>query len=127
MGRLKALAPRLSAAPQRLARATDERSLDRRRLADTETRKLYKTARWQRNRLAVFARDLYRCAKCRRIEANTSRLVCDHIEPHRGHVETFWAGPFQTLCKRCLDSEKQRQEKRQRGIVVLLGRSRKSE
>jgi hypothetical protein len=110
MGRLKALAPRLSAAPQRLARATDERSLDRGRLAHNETRRLYKTARWQRNRLAVFARDLYRCAKCQRIEADTSKLVCDHVEPHRGDVEKFWAGPFQTLCKGCHDSEKQKEE-----------------
>jgi hypothetical protein len=89
---------------------TDERSLDRRRSAETETRRLYKTARWQHNRLAVFARDLYRCANCSCIEADTSKLVCDHVEPHRGDVEKFWAGPFQTLCKACHDGEKQKQE-----------------
>jgi hypothetical protein len=110
MGRLKALAPRPSAAPQRLAGTTDESSLDRRRLAHTETRKLYKTARWQRNRHSVFARDLYTCARCSRIDADTSKLVCDHVEPHRGDIEKFWAGPFQTLCKRCHDGEKQKEE-----------------
>jgi hypothetical protein len=112
MGRLKGLAPRLAAAPQRLARATDERSLDRRRLAESETRKLYKTARWQRLRMEILARDLYTCQRtgCGRIEGDTSRLVCDHVEAHRGDVEKFWSGPFRTLCKRCHDGVKQMEE-----------------
>jgi hypothetical protein len=53
---------------------------------------------------------LYRCARCSRIEADTSKLICDHVEPHRGDVEKFWAGPFQTLCKGCHDGEKQKEE-----------------
>jgi 5-methylcytosine-specific restriction enzyme A len=73
---------------------------------------LYKTARWQRMRLTILPGDLYTGASCCVIEADTLRLICDHIEPHRGNVEKFWAGPFQILCKRCYDSEKQRQEKR---------------
>lgn len=25
-------------------------------------------------------------------------LVCDHVEPHKGDLDKFWSGPFQTLC-----------------------------
>jgi 5-methylcytosine-specific restriction enzyme A len=103
MARLKTLKPQLCAAPSRLHRATDERSLDRRRLADTETRKLHKTARWQQLRWSVLVRDQFTCQICRRLEGDTSRLVCDHVEPHRGDVDKFWSCPFQTLCKPCHD------------------------
>jgi 5-methylcytosine-specific restriction protein A len=65
----------------------------------------YKTARWQRLReLQLGEHPL--CAFCKRI-AN----VCDHEQPHRGDEERFWAGPFQSLCKPCHDSDKQRIEK----------------
>jgi 5-methylcytosine-specific restriction endonuclease McrA len=110
MGRLKALQPRLQPAPSRLHRATDERSLDRRRLADSETRKAYNTRRWKDKRWAVLVRDQFTCRMCGRIEADTSLLVCDHIEPHRGDVEKFWSDPCQTLCKTCHDSVKQHEE-----------------
>jgi 5-methylcytosine-specific restriction endonuclease McrA len=124
MGRLKALPPRLAAAPNRLYRATDERSLDRRRLADTETRKLHKTKRWQDLRWSVLVRDLFTCQICKRIEGDTSQLVCDHVEPHRGDVEKFWAGPFQTLCKACHDGQKQKEEiaARAAGLDVYGGK-----
>lgn len=74
-------------------------------------RRLYSTARWQRLRQDVFLRDLYQCRACGRIEADTSQLVCDHVEPHRGDLVKFWEGPFQTLCKTCHDGEKQRAER----------------
>lgn len=115
MGRLKSLAPRLSGLPQRvstLGRQDLERARDAARDREIATRALYKTARWQCLRLVIFARDLYRCAMCGKIEGNTSLLVCDHVVRHRGDVEKFWAGPFQTLCKGCHDSEKQRAEHR---------------
>lgn len=72
----------------------------------------YKTARWQRLRWSVLTRDLFTCRMCGRIEADTSQLVCDHVEPHRGDERTFWAGPFQTLCKPCHDRDKQSAERR---------------
>jgi hypothetical protein len=124
MGRLKALKPRLSAPPSRLSRPTDERSLDRRRLADTETRKLHKTKRWQDLRWSVLLRDQFTCQICRRLEGDTSKLVCDHVEPHRGDVEKFWSGPFQTLCKPCHDGQKQKEEvaARAAGLDVYGGK-----
>jgi hypothetical protein len=36
--------------------------------------------------------------------------VVDHVNPHRGDMEKFWNGPFQSLCERCHNSHKQRQE-----------------
>jgi 5-methylcytosine-specific restriction endonuclease McrA len=117
MAKLKSLTPRLSMAGARVAvlrREDLERARDVRRDSEVATRQLYKTARWQRLRLTVLARDLYTCRICGRIEGNTSRLICDHIEPHRGDVEKFWAGPFQTLCKPCHDGEKQRLERTER-------------
>jgi hypothetical protein len=38
--------------------------------------------------------------------------ICDHIEPHKGDEDRFYAGPFQSLCKLHHDSTKQRNEKR---------------
>jgi hypothetical protein len=52
--------------------------------------------------LEIRARDLYTCQRtnCRRIEGGTCRLVCDHVQPHRGDVEKFWSGPFLTDASR---------------------------
>jgi hypothetical protein len=39
-------------------------------------------------------------------------VVVDHIVPHRGDMKLFWdSGNWQSLCKTCHDSFKQRQEK----------------
>jgi 5-methylcytosine-specific restriction endonuclease McrA len=114
MSRLSTVKPRLAPVRPRVShvgREALERARDRARDADEATRRLYKTARWQKLRLRIFARDLYLCAICGKVEGNTARLVCDHVEPHRGDTAQFWAGPFQTLCKACHDGEKQRLER----------------
>lgn len=73
------------------------------------------------------ARALYRSQAWRSIRANQLRMeplcrtcfdqgdyreatVCDHVTPHRGDVQKFWAGPFQSLCASCHSSAKQRAE-----------------
>jgi 5-methylcytosine-specific restriction endonuclease McrA len=44
--------------------------------------------------------------------SETSRLVADHIRPHRGEEAAFWdLGNLQCLCKACHDGEKQRIER----------------
>lgn len=88
----------------------DEAARSRWRRAHQPWQQWYRTARWQRLRMEVLTRDLFTCQRCRRIEADTSQLVCDHVEPHRGDSDKFWTGPFQTLCKPCHDREKQREE-----------------
>lgn len=71
----------------------------------------YKTARWQRLRWLVLVRDMFTCRKCRRIESDTSKLVADHIEPHRGNEALFWDETnLQCLCKVCHDKTKQAEE-----------------
>jgi len=82
---------------------------DARRLAESETRKLYKLKRWY----ALRDRQLRAEPLCRLCESEgriTPATVCDHVTPHRGDVDRFWAGPFQSLCKPCHDGAKQREE-----------------
>lgn len=85
-------------------------------------RRWYKTARWQKLRMDVLLRDHFTCQRveCTRVEADTSRLVCDHRRPHRGDERLFWDQEnLQTLCKRCHDGVKQRDEQSsldQRGV-----------
>jgi 5-methylcytosine-specific restriction protein A len=114
MGRLKQLPSRLSALPPRLASGAPmtEAGRSQHRDASHHWRKRYKTARWQKLRWSVLMRDLFTCRRCRRIEANTSQLVADHVSPHRGNEVMFWdAGNLQCLCKPCHDRDKQAEER----------------
>ena len=70
----------------------------------------YKTARWQRLRAMHLAGEPL-CRMCKVERRTTPATVCDHVEPHRGDWDKFWAGPFQSLCKQHHDSDKQRIEK----------------
>lgn len=62
---------------------------------------LYDTARWKKIRKAQLAKEPW----CRNHLENMGEYVpatqCDHIEPHRGDVEKFFTGPFQSLCDSC--------------------------
>lgn len=78
-------------------------------------RKWYNTTRWRQLRWHIIKGALFTCSLCNKIEPDTSKLVCDHIIPHRGEEAKFWdSSNLQCLCKRCHDSDKQRQENRQR-------------
>lgn len=114
MGRLKAMPNRLAPMPSRVARPTYDGEGARSRMRrDTQSwRKWYSTKRWQRLRWSVLVRDAFTCRRCRRIESNTSQLVADHCEPHRGDAGLFWgADNLQCLCKACHDGAKQREER----------------
>lgn len=73
-------------------------------------KRLYGLKRWKDIRIATFIRDLQVCQLCGHQEHDTSLLVCDHVNPHRGDEALFWAGPFQTLCDFCHKVHKQSQE-----------------
>lgn len=73
-------------------------------------KRLYGLKRWKDLRLEIFTRDEHRCALCGHVEKDTSKLICDHVNPHRGDEALFWAGPFQTLCEFCHKVHKQSQE-----------------
>jgi len=113
MAKLKTLKPLVSTLRPKLGYApADERGRSQYRDETQPWRRWYKTSRWQKLRWSVLVRDGFQCQKCQRIDGDTSRLVCDHVEPHRGDETLFWSGPFQTLCKGCHDSVKQSEERR---------------
>lgn len=77
-------------------------------------RKWYSTARWRALRMHILIRDRFTCQwpDCGQVVGNTSQLVADHKEPHRGDQALFWdEGNLQTLCKPCHDRHKQRTER----------------
>lgn len=115
MGRLKLLKPALAPARARPLTDTSEKERLRRREQDVAWRKWYHSERWRRLRAEVLLRDGYTCRMpgCGRIEFNTSLLVCDHVEPHRGDPDLFWdERNLQCLCKACHDGRKQAEERR---------------
>ncbi len=114
MSRLGRLSQPLSPAQPRIGYiATDEKAYDRARGQAYPWRKWYYTKRWKLLRMRVFERDGFRCRMCGRLEGDTSKLVADHIEPHRGDPAKFWdeGGNVQTLCKPCHDGDKQKLER----------------
>jgi hypothetical protein len=70
----------------------------------------YGTTRWKALRAAHLSAEPF-CRMCAAAGVKTRAVVLDHIEPHRGDPRRFWGGPFQSLCKRHHDSEKQHAEK----------------
>lgn len=52
------------------------------------------------------------CVFCLAQDRYTGATVADHVEPHKGDVESFLCGALQSLCKSCHDGAKQRIEKR---------------
>ena len=68
-------------------------------------------SRWQKAR-AGFLRSHPLCADHQKRGHIVEATVVDHIVPHRGDYELFWSrGNWQSLCKTCHDSAKQRIEK----------------
>jgi hypothetical protein len=94
------------------ARAPGSYDAERRSLV--ATRKLYGTARWRKVRAAQLAEEPL-CRTCREAGRVIPADTCDHVEPHRGDVEAFWRGPFQSLCTPCHTRTKQSQERGRRG------------
>lgn len=121
MAKLKALDSRLSALPSRVAWLDqDKAAASRARDAIRVDRAFYKTARWQRLRWSILERDLFTCRRCGAVEADSSKLVADHIIPAVERPELIWdAANLQCLCVGCHSGAKQREE---RGVGRSLGR-----
>jgi 5-methylcytosine-specific restriction protein A len=118
MGKLKALPNRLASLKPALGflPRLDPKS-EASRTANAPWRAWYKTARWQKLRWSILARDLFTCqCGCGVTEVDTSKLVADHRRPHRGDERLFWdPGNLWTLRKTpCHDSWKQRIERADR-------------
>ena len=87
---------------------------DRRSPEATAYRRLYKTARWRKLRLAQLSQEPL-CRMCAEDGRTTLATVCDHVDPRtKDDPATFYDGPFQSLCDeapwRCHSSRKQRIE-----------------
>ena len=112
MGKLSNLRRPLASLPSRLSRPADAEGHSK---TAEPWRKWYSLARWKRLRIEVFKRDMFTCQRkeCGRLVGDTSKLVADHRQPHRGDPVLFWDDDnLQTLCKTCHDREKQREERR---------------
>jgi 5-methylcytosine-specific restriction enzyme A len=88
-----------------------ERRYDRERRQRALWRSWYKSAKWKRIRKAQLEREPL-CVFHQRRGETVAATVCDHVKPHRGDRERFFAGPFQSLCKPCHDGDKQSIERR---------------
>lgn len=84
---------------------------DKRRAERYEWRKWYGSARWQKIR-AIQLNEFPLCRFCAEDGRVTAATECDHVEPHKGNPDKFYAGPFQSLCKSCHARDKQRAERR---------------
>ena len=69
-------------------------------------RKLYGSARWKRIRNAQFDSQPL-CERCLLTETIEPATVVHHREAHKGDMDRFWSGPFESLCKPHHDSEGQ--------------------
>jgi len=114
--KLKTIRPQVGKlAPLLRNQAGDERTRSRFRDETQHWRRWYKTSRWQKLRWDALVRDHFTCQMCKRIEADTSKLVGDHKVKHDGDPALFWdIRNIQCLCASCHDSEKQKQERRYR-------------
>lgn len=79
-------------------------------MAKNEYQHLYATKQWRAIRKDYLERNPL-CVMCLADGYITEAKVVDHINPHRGNLNLFYNGPFQSLCKMHHDSTKQRQEK----------------
>lgn len=72
---------------------------------------LYNDRAWRRLRESQLKAEPL-CRFCKANGRVVLATVCDHITQHKGDIEKFWQGPFQSLCKPCHDTEKAEQEGR---------------
>lgn len=114
MAKLKTLQGRVGTLPSKLKHVSAASGADRDRTIDW--RKWYRTARWKRLRLSVFARDGYICQHTgvrligKPPAANSP--VAHHKTPHRGDPALFWnIDNLETVSKGWHDTVAQTEER----------------
>ena len=65
---------------------------------DSSVKKLYNNQQWQSIRRRQLTEHPW-CADCLGDGRHVLATEVDHVEPHRGDAEKFFAGPFTSLCK----------------------------
>lgn len=77
---------------------------------DKDTQRLYQSKRWAAVRQIVLL-DYPACVYCLERGRVTPTAIVDHIKPHKGDLELFWAmDNLHGLCRSCHNSAKQREE-----------------
>lgn len=111
MAKLQNLKPRLGTTASRFASTPrDERARSKLRSQTEPSFKWLNSARWKKLRMACLLAAGFTCKKCGILETDSSKLVADHIVPHRNDPEKFWNGALQCLCRTCHSSTKQAEE-----------------
>jgi 5-methylcytosine-specific restriction protein A len=87
-----------------------KREYEQRRTRESETRRLYWTARW-RAKAKRQLDDEPLCQRCTAEGRVTLATIAHHSEPHRGDVQRFWCVRLESVCKPCHDSEIQAEER----------------
>jgi 5-methylcytosine-specific restriction endonuclease McrA len=109
MARLRQMAPRVGALPPRVGYLDTTR--EQARAAINPLRKLHATKRWRDLRDDVLLAAGFACARCGWATTDTSKLVADHVTPHRGDLRLFWDREnLQCLCVPCHSRVKQVEE-----------------
>jgi 5-methylcytosine-specific restriction protein A len=116
MAKLKSLMPTIKPMTSLITSAPAGLSKSQSRDVELPWRKWYKTARWQRLRLDVFARDGFMCQRTgvflNGVHPAPNSPVANHKIPHRGDWDLFWdIDNLETVSKAVHDSEIQKQEK----------------
>ncbi len=71
-------------------------------MASAKGKRVYNSARWRKLRLAIFARDGWRCTvNVPGVCTGRGRLECDHIEPIAKGGDWFDADNLRTVCRSC--------------------------
>jgi 5-methylcytosine-specific restriction protein A len=70
---------------------------------------LYEHRRWRRIHRQQIQRKPV-CEMCERRGLLAAATVVDHVIPHKGDINRFWLGPFQSLCATCHNADKHVQE-----------------
>jgi 5-methylcytosine-specific restriction protein A len=86
-----------------------EREYDRRRDAESETRRLYRTARWRARRDDQLRREPL-CCRCIAEGFITPATIANHKWRHNGDPVLFWTIPLESTCKTCHDGVIQAEE-----------------
>jgi hypothetical protein len=97
-------------------RSTRERgrAYDAERRRAKPWRAWYNTAIWRRIRDDQLRRQPL-CERCLAKGLTVAATVCNHKTPHRGDWEAFIAGPFESACAPCHNSDIQREERQPSG------------
>ena len=117
MPKLKTLRPLVATMPPRIQSQRETRDRAQPQTNLNAYRQWYKSARWQRLRQEVLARDIYTCQHTGVILSGRANApdspVFHHKVPHKGDEQLFWdINNLEAVSKQWHDSEAQAQERR---------------